>query len=265
MNIVFQHDHPLPVKKYGGIERIIYWQMVDLVRLGHCVTLIGHPDSIVGPAGIKLIPMKENWVAQVPKDTDLIHLYYNNIPTKDYPVLNTLQGNGKKGELFQKNTVFISKVHARNHGSNHYIYNAIDLEEYPFPEKENPLELENFMFLAKGSWSVKNLKDCVRAAKKSKHHLHIAGGKAILPSRFIHNHGMVGGEEKLTIMNNCDALLFPVRWHEPFGIAIIEAMAMGMPVIGSPYGSLPELIPKMAGHIVNNYQELLTTLQIKQK
>ena len=39
---------------------------------------------------------------------------------------------------------------------------------------------------------------------------------------------------------------------------------MGMPVIGSPYGSLPELIPKMAGHIVNNYQELLTTLQIKQ-
>lgn len=68
---------------------------------------------------------------------------------------------------------------------------------------------------------------------------------------------MVGGDEKLEILKKTDALLFPVRWHEPFGIAIIEAMAMGSPVFGSPYGSLPELINEDTGFICHNKFELL--------
>ena len=51
--------------------------------------------------------------------------------------------------------------------------------------------------------------------------------------------------------------MFPVRWHEPFGIAIIEALAKGRPVIGSSYGSLPELIgpEKQGGLVCKNYSE----------
>ena len=32
------------------------------------------------------------------------------------------------------------------------------------------------------------------------------------------------------------ALLFPVKWHEPFGLALIESLYFGNPVFGTPFG-----------------------------
>jgi glycosyltransferase involved in cell wall biosynthesis len=246
MKVVFEHSGVLPVKKYGGIERILFWHMVELVKRGHEVVLFGHEDSKVEEFGIELIPKCSDWVKKIPSDTDIIHLTYNFVPKSEVPTLVNIQGNGQIGEEFPLNTVFVSKRHAENHGSSSYIYNAIDLDEYPYQKLETK-SIEKLMFLAKGSWSVKNLKDCVSLAKKTKKHLHIAGGKTLLPSRYVTSYGMVGGEEKLAIFQKCDALLFPVRWHEPFGIAIIEAMAMGLPVFGTTFGSLPELINENVG------------------
>ncbi|MGZ3787680.1 MAG: glycosyltransferase [Bacteriovorax sp.] len=257
MKIVFQHSGVLPVLKYGGIERIIFWHMKELVKLGHHVVLIGHPESSVQSHGIELVPISENqdWTALVPKDADIVHLFYNAKYPGNIPTIITIQGNGKIGEVFNKNTVFVSKKHASIHGSDQFIYNALDLSEYPFEYAEK--KWEQFLFLAKASWRVKNLAQTVSACRKSKKHLHIAGGKWWGLSRYVHSHGMVGGDEKLNIIRSCDALLFPVRWHEPFGIAVIEAMSQGLPVIGSPYGSLPELITDETGFIVNNHEELL--------
>jgi glycosyltransferase involved in cell wall biosynthesis len=256
MKIVFQHSGILPVKKYGGIERILFWHMVELAKRGHSVVLFGHKDSQVEEFGIELRPDSLNWVREVPSDADIIHLTYNFLPKCDVPTLINIQGNGQIGEEFPVNTVFVSRKHAENHGSSCFIYNGIDLEEYPFI-KESKDEINHLMFLAKGSWSVKNLKHCIELAKKTKKHLHIAGGKAWLPSRYITSYGMVGGEEKLNILKKCDALLFSVRWHEPFGIAIIEAMAMGLPVFGSPYGSLPELITRETGKVFSSKKEMI--------
>jgi glycosyltransferase involved in cell wall biosynthesis len=261
MKIVFQHDGVLPVLKYGGIERIIFWHMKELARLGHQVVLIGNAESKVREHGIELIPTTagSDWSSLVPLDTDIIHLFYNFTFQGKIPTINTIQGNGKIGELFTKNTVFVSKKHAAIHGSEQFIYNALDLEEYPFIEVEK--KWNDFLFLAKASWRVKNLAHAVAACRKSNKHLHIAGGKWWGLSRYVHNFGMVGGDEKLNIIRSCDALLFPVRWHEPFGIAIIEAMSQGLPVYGSPFGSLPELITADTGLIVKNYQELQTALK----
>ena len=60
----------------------------------------------------------------------------------------------------------------------------------------------------------------------------------------------------MDIIRKCDAHIFAVRWQEPFGIAVIEAMSQGLPVIGSPYGSLPELINKDVGFIANDHHQL---------
>ncbi len=262
MKIIFHHDGILPVLKYGGIERILYWHMLELRTQGHEVVLIGHSKSQVQQYGIELIPYEKkdfDWVKLVPKDADIIHLFYNYSPKLNIPYINTVQGNGQIGELFQKNSVFVSKKHALIHGSEKFIYNALDLREYPFKDKD--LNFKNLLFLAKGSWSVKNLKHCVKAAKKTKKKLHIAGGKSWIPSKYIRSYGMVGGNEKLDIINRCDCFLFPVRWHEPFGIAIIEAMAQGLPVFGSPYGSLPEIITKEVGIICHDYNELIAYLE----
>ena len=57
MKIVFSHSGILPVEGYGGIERILFWHMVELSRMGHHVVLIGNPESKVAQHGIELIPM----------------------------------------------------------------------------------------------------------------------------------------------------------------------------------------------------------------
>lgn len=61
--------------------------------------------------------------------------------------------------------------------------------------------------------------------------------------------GMVGGKEKLTQLQHSKGLVFPVRWHEPFGLAIIESLYFGAAVFGTPYGSLPELVHEDVGFL----------------
>ncbi len=72
---------------------------------------------------------------------------------------------------------------------------------------------------------------------------------------------MVGDEVKNEILNDSKALIFPVLWHEPFGLAIIESLFFGCPVIGTNYGALPELIPPEIGFLSNSLNELTTAFQ----
>lgn len=260
MNIVFKHNSILPVRSYGGTERIIYWHMRKLVELGHRVTMIGHKKSHLSPIGVKLINLKKKWESLVPEGTDIIHLYENYKPDIDIPTIRQIQGNGKRGELFPENTVFLTRKHASLHGAQCFIPNALDLREYPFPEGKQ-CRWEDFLFLAKASWKVKNVKDCIRAARTAKKKLHIVGGRYLWPSRFIRGYGMAGGKRKLALMAPCDALLFPVRWHEPFGIAVVEAMALGLPVLASPYGSLSEIVTGETGLIVDCFAKLVEVME----
>jgi glycosyltransferase involved in cell wall biosynthesis len=50
------------------------------------------------------------------------------------------------------------------------------------------------------------------------------------------------GDEKLDLYAAARALLMPIRWPEPFGLVMTEAMACGTPVIAFPEGSAPELV-----------------------
>ncbi len=256
MKILFEHNGVLPVATYGGTERLIYWMMKDLVQKGHTVYLIADASSNVKEDGINLIARQgDDWQKLIPKDVDVVHIFAPINFKLDLPYLITIGGNGQIGETFDLNTVFVSKNHAKIHGSTSYVNNALDLSEYPFNPKKK-LSWNNFLFLAKAKWKVKNLKDCVTAASKSKKHLHVAGGRAWTFSSYIHSYGMVDQIKKQELLNISDALLFPVRWHEPFGLAIIEAMSAGIPVIGSKYGSLPDLITKETGIICDSYTDL---------
>jgi glycosyltransferase involved in cell wall biosynthesis len=52
----------------------------------------------------------------------------------------------------------------------------------------------------------------------------------------------VGHEEKVELMGRARALLVPIRWEEPFGLVMAEAMACGTPVIAYRRGAAPELV-----------------------
>jgi glycosyltransferase involved in cell wall biosynthesis len=73
--------------------------------------------------------------------------------------------------------------------------------------------------------------------------------------------GMVGGKEKGKYLNTSKGLIFPVLWHEPFGLAIIESLFYGCPIFGTPYGSLKELINKDVGYLSTKKSELVESLK----
>src|SRR5258706_14949671 len=52
--------------------------------------------------------------------------------------------------------------------------------------------------------------------------------------------GEVPHEHTLQLLAGAKALLFPIRWNEPFGMVMIEALACGTPVLAFPEGAAPE-------------------------
>lgn len=65
-------------------------------------------------------------------------------------------------------------------------------------------------------------------------------------------HGLVDQQTLFQGLGRAQALLFPVKWDEPFGNVIIEAMAVGTPVIMYDRGSACELIAEgVSGYVVS--------------
>jgi glycosyltransferase involved in cell wall biosynthesis len=54
--------------------------------------------------------------------------------------------------------------------------------------------------------------------------------------------GEVGGSAKRSLFANARALLMPIRWEEPFGMVMVEALACGTPVIAFREGAARELV-----------------------
>ncbi|MCK5883084.1 MAG: glycosyltransferase [Bacteriovoracaceae bacterium] len=267
MKVCFVHSRPIPPSTYGGTERILYWLIKELTLLGVECFLIGHKDSDLSMVGGTLIVQTDaDWRKHIPTNIDLLHLFLtpDSSITDQYATVVTIHGNGRPDEVFSQNTLFLSEKHAANHGSTAFVYNGIDFEDYPYAPKKIR-DWSNFMFLAKASWKVKNLSHCIKACRSNRKHLHVAGGVSYFPSRFVHNYGMIGQEKKLELLRSIDGLLFPVRWHEPFGVAVIEAMSQGVPVVGSPYGSLPELISEGSGLICENLSQFKEAIKNNHK
>jgi glycosyltransferase involved in cell wall biosynthesis len=54
--------------------------------------------------------------------------------------------------------------------------------------------------------------------------------------------GSVGGAAKAELLRTARAVVFPLRWDEPGGTAVVEALSAGVPVVGMRRGVLPELV-----------------------
>lgn len=57
---------------------------------------------------------------------------------------------------------------------------------------------------------------------------------------------------KRDLYRKAKALLYTVQFHEPFGLSQVEALSCGTPVIGTNYGSVPELINRTTGFVCEN-------------
>jgi glycosyltransferase involved in cell wall biosynthesis len=73
--------------------------------------------------------------------------------------------------------------------------------------------------------------------------------------------GEIGEAQKGRFLGDAAALLFPIDWPEPFGLAMIEAMANGTPVGAMRRGSVPEVIDEgITGFVVDDVAGALNAL-----
>ncbi len=69
--------------------------------------------------------------------------------------------------------------------------------------------------------------------------------------------GEIDRHERVRLLHGALALVNPLAWDEPFGLAMVEAMACGVPVIATPRGSVPELvIPGRTGWIAETVDDM---------
>jgi glycosyltransferase involved in cell wall biosynthesis len=74
--------------------------------------------------------------------------------------------------------------------------------------------------------------------------------------------GEVGYPEKVELLHNACAMLFPIDWEEPFGLVMIESMLVGTPVIAFRRGSAPEVVePGVTGFLVDNEEQMAACLR----
>lgn len=159
------------------------------------------------------------------------------------------------------------------------VYNAVDVNNFPFVTNK-----KNYFFTLARFSRDKGQHIAARICVKQGYNLRMAGTVAgietakslsmelanplspyrhavdfryysdqILPYIINNNNivylGNISGKRKLTLMSNAKALLFPIDWEEPFGMAVIEALACGTPVVAMNRGAMPEIIT----HGVNGF------------
>ncbi len=70
--------------------------------------------------------------------------------------------------------------------------------------------------------------------------------------------GEVNGDHKAQWYQHALATVFPIQWDEPFGLVLIESMAMGTPVIAFDRGAVPELVVQgKTGFVVDSMSAMV--------
>lgn len=267
MNIALVVNSKLPALLYGGTERVVWGLMRVLKARGHRLWLLAPKGTSCPFAEVifqdPFLPIE----AQIPAEVDLVHFHIPISQAYPKPHVITIHGNSLS-PVESKNCIFVSKQHAERFGVDSYVWNGLNWEDYPAAHLNLPRS--RYHFLGKAAWRLKNLKgaiDTVHAIPGG--HLDVLGGYRInlkMGFRFTlslrtHFHGMVNDHKKAEVIQGSKGLIFPVRWDEPFGLAIIESLYYGAPVFATPYGSLPELVHEDVGFLSANHRELAQHMQ----
>lgn len=291
----------VPPKYYGGTERVVSYLTEALVRQGHDVTLFASGDSrtaarldSVIDSALRLHPaaldplafhmIQLDRVLQQADDFDVIHFHTDvlHFPLVRYlstPHLTTMHG---RLDLPQLPTLFQTFSHLPLVSISHdqrtplpfanwqsTVYNGIPAGLYTFNDKPG----DYLAFLGRIS-PEKGIEQAIEIACRSGRQLRIAAKVDKVDEEFFQarvrphlNHplveylGEISEREKDDFLGNARALLFPIDWPEPFGLTMVEAMAVGTPVIAFRRGSVPEVMREgVSGYIVQTVDEAIAAV-----
>ena len=238
---------PLPPPKYGGTERVLWSLGIAQKEMGHEVRYLLKANTNHNP-DVQVYDDKRSLADQIDDWADIVHFHWPFNGAIRTPFVCTEHGNCLDDAVFPINTIYLSKKHAEVHHAQCYVHNGLFWGEYGYPNLNYPKKYVHF--LAKANWPVKNLHGAIEISSQAKHDLYVLGGhrislrnqRYVCLSPQVRFFGMVGGDQKFDLIRNSQALIFPVLWDEPFGLAVIESLYLGCPVLSTPFGSLSEII-----------------------
>jgi glycosyltransferase involved in cell wall biosynthesis len=262
MHIVQLHHSRLPVAGYGGAQRIVVWLAYGLAELGHDVTVVAAPGTDL--PGLRCVsygsdqPHAETFDVRrvVPGPIDVLHFHGPPRSTPAFPWVHTLHGNMGPGRRADANAICVSENHAFRHGTKAFVHNGVRLDEYRYEPTKGDFDL----FLAR-IHSVKGWRTAASIARRCRIKLLLGGGWRPSFSRYVRFLGEVSGDTKRDLLAEARCLWMPVQWDDPCPVNVLEALASGTPVIGTPRGSLAELIGPDGGGIGATEEELIALRQ----
>jgi glycosyltransferase involved in cell wall biosynthesis len=286
---------PVPPKEYGGTELFIAHLAEGLRELDTEVVVYTNGESTVnvekrwlfergqwpirGDASAALRDIDHTtWALQdAATSCDIVHL--NNAPglscsrflkvpfvyTVHHPTNRSLSAfYGRFPEIDyvcisndQRSRENLARVQTIHHG--------IDLSQYRLQETKQPY----LSFIGRIA-PIKGTHLAIEIAKKAGIPLKIAGEvqpinqsyfetkvKPHVDGKFIEYIGMADLAAKNELLGQSMAMLFPIKWDEPFGLVMIEAMACGTPVLAFQAGSVPEIVRDgVSGYVGRTVGEL---------
>lgn len=285
----------VPPPGYGGTERVVSYLTEELVKEGHEVTLFASGDSktsarlvacaprslrldetVVDPLAHQVVQLEA--VAALADRFDIIHWHvdYFHFPMSrrlGVPHVTTLHGRldipdlqPVYDEFTEMPVVSISDDQRSPLPQANWaatVYHGMPLDELlPHPEPGAYLA-----FLGRIS-PEKRADRAIEVARRAGIPLRIAAKvddqdreyfereiEPLLDQDHVDFIGEIGPHDKDEFLGRARALIFPIDWSEPFGLAMIEAMARGTPVIAYRSGSVPEVIDEgVTGFVVDDIE-----------
>ena len=263
MRVTLLHHTRLPVRGYGGTERVVVALARGLAELGHEVSLIAPagtrvPEARVIPVPARTIARREfNPVPLVPPGTDIVHAFFPLTLPPGTPWVWTLEGTTRPGVVRPANTIYVSRDHASRHGSASFVYNGLDPAELTFRADKEDYDL----FLGRLHRS-KGYHLALEGTGRARRRLIIAGGWRPTLSRRVRFVGEVDGKPKADLLAGARLLWMPAQWDEPFGLTLIEALWSGTPVLATRRGALPEVLSDEVAAFGDTVDELVAAIPL---
>jgi len=293
---------PVPPTGYGGIEWIVSLLADGLADAGHDVTLFASGDSRTRAKLHSVYPVAPSLRIgeSLPEFRHALACYeragefdivndHSGPPAAALggavatPVVHTMHGplDGEAGPVYEQIARVAPRVKLISLSLNQRrplpdlpwvanCPNALDLTAYPV----HPHRGDYLVFIGRMSPD-KGAHRAIRVAKDAGLPLKMAGKMNEPPEKEyfetqvrpalgwgIEYLGEVTHAEKVELLQNARATLFPIEWEEPFGLVMIESMACGTPVIATRWGAVPEVIEHgLSGIIVEDSSEMAAALE----
>ena len=292
----------VPPKYYGGTERVVSYLTEELVCQGHEVTLFASGDSVTKAhlvaacrRSLRLdkhcidqlshqVLMLEH-VFQRAAEFDIVHFHvdYLHFPLSRRERLThvtTLHGRLDIPDLVplyhefrDMPVVSISNCQREPLPWANWqatIYHGVPADTYQFRAEPGTY----LAFLGRIS-PEKRVDRAIEIAKQVQIPLKIAAKvdpvdkeyfegmiEPLLHDSLVEFVGEIGEGEKDEFLGHAYSLLFPIDWPEPFGLAMIEAMACGTPVIAYRSGAVPEVMEEgRTGFIVKELADAVEAVR----